>query len=73
MKLVNMFGGNAIAVFDPSRPAKKATAQKLLRQGRVNFITPASYTKDSRTFRLVCAIIDKIKADSELRQFSRYK
>ncbi len=73
MKLVNMFGGNAIAVFDPSRPAKKATAQKLLRQGRVNFITPANYTKDSRTFRLVCAIIDKIKADNELRQFTRYK
>jgi phosphoserine phosphatase len=73
MKLVTMFGGNAIAVFDPSRPKKKETAQKLLRQGRVNFITPASYTKDSRTFRLVCAIIDKIKADNELRQFSRYK
>ena len=73
MKLVSMFGGNAIAVFDPSRPAKKAVAQKLLRQGRVNFITPASYTKDSRTFRLVCAIIDKIKADSELHQSSRYR
>ena len=73
MKLVSMFGGNAIAVFDPSRPAKKAVAQKLLRQGRVNFITPASYTKDSRTFRLVCAIIDKVKADSELHQFSRYR
>ena len=73
MKLVSMFGGNAIAVFDPSRPNKKAVAQKLLRQGRVNFITPASYTKDSRTFRLVCAIIDKIKADNELRQFSRYR
>ena len=73
MKLVNMFGGNAIAVFDPARPSKKATAQKLLRQGRVNFITPANYSKDSRTFRLVCAIIDKIKADNELRQFSRYK
>ncbi|MBQ7709783.1 MAG: haloacid dehalogenase-like hydrolase [Bacteroidales bacterium] len=73
MKLVTMFGGNAIAVFDPARPNKKAVAQKLLRQGRANFITPASYTKDSRTFRLVCAIIDKIKADNELRQFSRYK
>lgn len=73
MKLVTMFGGNAIAVFDPARPNKKAVAQKLLRQGRVNFITPASYTKDSRTFRLVCTIIDKIKADNELRQFSRYK
>jgi phosphoserine phosphatase len=73
MKLVTMFGGNAIAVFDPARPKKKEVARKLLRQGRVNFITPASYTKDSRTFKLVCAIIDKIKADNELRQFSRYK
>ena len=73
MKLVTMFGGNAIAVFDPSRPKKKESAQKLLRQGRVNFITPASYTKDSRTYRLVCAIIDKIKAENELRQFTRYK
>lgn len=73
MKLVNMFGGNAIAVFDPARPKKKEVARKLLRQGRVNFITPANYTKESRTFRLVCAIIDKIKADNELRQFSRYK
>ena len=73
MKLVTMFGGNAIAVFDPSKPKKKEIARKLLRQSRVNFITPASYTKDSRTFRLVCAIIDKIKADNELRQFTRYK
>jgi len=73
MKLVSLSGGNAIAVFDPSRPGKKDAARKLLRQGRVNFITPASYTKDSRTFRLVCAIIDKIKAETELRQFSRYK
>ena len=73
MKLVSLSGGNAIAVFDPTRPGKKDTARKLLRQGRVNFITPASYTKDSRTFRIVCAIIDKIKAETELRQFSRYK
>ena len=73
MKLVTMFGGNAIAVFDPERPGKKEVAQKLLRQGRVNFITPANYTRESRTFKLVCAIIDKIKADNELHQFSRYR
>mgnify|MGYP002856413772 CR=1 FL=1 len=73
MKLVTMFGGNAIAVFDPAKPWKKAVAQKLLRQQRVSFITPANYNKDSRTFRLVCAIIDKIKADNELRQFTRYR
>lgn len=73
MKVVNMFGGNSIAVFDPARPGRKKLARKLLRQGRVNFITPASYTKDSRTFRLVCAIIDKIKAQSELQKFSTYR
>ena len=73
MKLVTMFGGNAIAVFDPARPKKKEAARKLLKDGRASFITPASYTRDSRTFRLVCAIIDKIKAANELRQFSRYK
>ena len=73
MKIVNMFGGNAIAVFNPAVPHKRSVAQKLLRQGRVNFITPASYTRDSRTFRLVCAIIDKVKADNELKLLSRYK
>ena len=73
MKVVGMFGGNAIAVFDPSKPHKRQVAQKLLRQGRVGFITPASYTKESRTFRIVCAIIDKIKVDNELKHLSRYK
>ena len=73
MKIVNMFGGNAIAVFNPAIPHKRELAQKLLKQGRVNFITPANYGKDSRTFRLVSAIIDKIKIDNELKLLSRYK
>ena len=73
MKVVNMFGGNAIAVFNPADPRKRGLARKLLRQGRVNFITPAIYSRESRTFRLVCAIIDKVKADNELKLLSRYK
>ena len=73
MKVVNMFGGNAIAVFNPADPRKRGVARKLLRQGRVNFITPASYSRESRTFRLVCAIIDRIKADNELKLLARYK
>ena len=73
MKVVNMFGGNAIAVFNPTDPRKRGLARKLLRQGRVNFITPAIYSRESRTFRVVCAIIDKIKADNELKLLSRYK
>jgi len=36
----------------------------------VNFITPAIYTKDSRTYQIVCAIIDKIKAESDLQRLS---
>ena len=58
---------------NPEDPRKRGVAQKLLRQGRVNFITPAVYTRESRTFRVVCAIIDRIKADNELKLLARYK
>lgn len=66
MKIVKMFGGNAIAVYNPERPAKKANAEKLLRQDRVNFITPSDYREGSRTLQIVKAIIDKIKIDDTL-------
>ena len=42
---------------------KVNVAKKLLRQQRVNYIVPADYTEESRAYQLVCAIIDKIKAD----------
>ena len=70
MKIVGMFGGNPIAVYDPDSAKKKATAQKLQRQGRVKFITPATYTRDSRTFKIVAAIIDKVKAEDDLAKLS---
>ena len=73
MKVVGMFGGHSVAVFDPEIQSKRAAAQKLLRQGRASFITPAVYTRDSRTYRLVCAIIDKIRADVELNRLSKYR
>ena len=71
MKIVGMFGGNSIAVYNPASEKKKASALKLKRQGRVAFATPAVYTGDSRTFKVVCAIIDKIKADCELVRLSK--
>ncbi len=71
MKIVKMFGGNSIAVYNPEIKKKVNVAKKLLRQQRVNFITPADYTKDGRTYQLVCAIIDKIKADWELAQLNK--
>lgn len=71
MKIVNMFGGHSIAVYDPSNERKRKAAEKLKRQGRVNFNTPAVYTVDGRTFKVVCAIIDKIKADYVLAGLSK--
>ena len=56
-----------IAVYNPDSAKKRAVAEKLKRQGRVKFITPTKYTEDSRTFKLVKAIIDKVKAEDDLR------
>ena len=71
MKIVNMFGGNSIAVYNPSNEKKKKVAGKLKRQRRVNFAVPAIYTADSEAYKVVCAIIDKIKADFVLEQLSK--
>ena len=71
MKIVKMFGGNSIAVYNPENKKKVNMAKKLLRQQRVNFITPADYTRGSRAHQLVCAIIDKICIDFELLKLSK--
>ena len=71
MKIVGMFGGNSIAVYDPANEKKRSTARKLLRQGRVAFATPADYSPGSRTEEIVRAIIDKIKVEDKLRQLSK--
>ena len=71
MKIVGMFGGHSIAVYNPESESKRASALKLKRQGRVAFATPAVYTADSKAFKIVCAIIDKIKADTELQRLTR--
>lgn len=68
MKIVTMFGGHSIATFNPASKKKKAFAQKLERQGRASFTAPADYREGGRAYTLVCAIINKIKADFELRR-----
>ncbi len=69
MKIVGMFGGHSIAVYKPGDEKKRAIACKLKRQGRVKFAVPAVYTKDSDVFKVVCAIIDKIKADTVIESY----
>jgi len=67
MKIVKMFGGNAIAVYNTKKEGARDTAVKLLRQDRVNFISPTNYTEEGTSFEIVRAIIDKIVADYALR------
>jgi len=71
MKIVKMFGGYSVAVFNPARPEKREAAKKLLDQERVNFMTPARYTADSQTYELVCTIIDRIIVNEKLQEMSK--
>ena len=64
MKIVKMFDGNSIAIYQKENKKKVATARKLLSQGRVNFICDADYSPHGEIFATVSSIIDKIKAES---------
>ena len=71
MKIVKMFGGNSIAVFDPANKRKVETARKLLKQDRVNFMCEADYRIGSQMYKVVTTIIDKIKAESDFNALQR--
>jgi hypothetical protein len=64
MKIVKMFGGNSIAVYQDDNSKKRAAAQKLIDENRVNFICNADYREGSYMHRVVCTILDKIKVES---------
>ena len=61
MKLINQQGGHSIAVYKPNDVRKKATAEKLIVENRVNFACPADYSNDGEIFQVVTTIIDKMK------------
>lgn len=71
MRLVKEFKGNSIAVYNPKLLPEgnfKAinAVQRLLEEGRVNFVSPADYSKDGKIYNIVTSIINKIKADLDL-------
>ncbi len=65
MKIVKMFGGNSIAVYQDDNLKQKNTAHKLLHQKRVNFICRADYSAGSEIYKVVTTIIDKVKAEDD--------
>jgi len=71
MKIVKMFGGNSIAVYDRNNQHQIDTARTLLKQDRVNFICEADYRIGSEMYEVVTTIIDKIKAESDFQALQR--
>ncbi len=68
MKLVKVNGGQSIAVYNPGQG--KEIAQKLIKNGRVNFCVPADYSEGSDLEAIVLAIMNKIKAVSEMESYA---
>ena len=71
MKIVTMFGGYSIAVYNPDTPGKKELAEKLQQERRANFIVPSIYDADSKAYKVVTAIIDKIRIDQTLKELTK--
>ena len=66
MRLVKSSGGYSIAVYDPVSDAERGEGDRLIRENRVNFVSPADYTEGRELDRIVKTVIDKIDADHEL-------
>jgi hypothetical protein len=64
MRTVKANGGYSFAVYGNDK--KRALAQQLLEEGRVNFACSADYTEKSEMMEIVKRIMDKIKADYTL-------
>ena len=71
MRLVKDLGGTSIAVYPPSNKTKYTATEKLLTDGRVNFISQADYTSGSRLHELVKIILEKIADDVKAEKCGR--
>lgn len=63
MKLVKLNGGQSVAVF---KKRKKETAEKLIRENRVDYITEANFTDGSELDGIVKTAIEKISSEDKL-------
>lgn len=66
MRTIKSNGGHSFAVYGNEK--KRALAQQLLSEGRVNFACPADYTQEGQLMEIVKRILDKVKADYTLMQ-----
>ena len=67
MKLVKQQGGCSFAVYKPYSSKKRAAAEKLVKEDRVNFVCPADYSKNSDLYKIVETVIGRIKYNYDFR------
>ena len=70
-RLVKEQRGHAIAVYKPNTRGARGKAEKLITEGRVNFIAPANYVENGEMDRFVKGIIDKVAADVALKMLGK--
>lgn len=70
-RLVKEQRGHAVAVYKPNTAGARRRAEKLVEEGRVNFIAPANYAEGSEMDKFVKGIIDKVAADVALKQLGK--
>lgn len=70
-RLVKEQGGHAIAVYKPNTRGAKSKAEKLVRDGRVNFIAPANFGEHGEIEIFLKRIIEKVAADGALQQLGK--
>lgn len=70
-RLVKEQRGHAIAVYEPATRGARGRAEKLVKEGRVNFIAPANYSEGSKIDKIVKGIIDKVATDVTLKQLGK--
>lgn len=71
MKLVKLHGGNSVCVYNPNSEKKKKIAEKLYRDGRVNFMTLADYRDGSEMDSIIKDLLNKIAINNKLESYSK--
>ena len=65
MKLVKQYGGESIAIYQPNKFYK---IQKLIDEGRVNYVCPSDYREGSELEEIVKLIVQRMALTNELER-----
>lgn len=71
MKTVKIYGGNSICVYNPQSEKKQRIANKLFKDGRVNFIAPADYSENSKIDLIIKDLLQKVALNNKIEEYSK--